>query len=217
MFKATLAGTARILDNRSLGHCHLGCHQDTISLTPAGPPNDNFKFKAPTDPTRQWPMAGNVVHSRPYDTSNPPVCILSRLAATTPVEEREKVKSVSSHLVNGRPRPRHGIVTAAGSKSVAGFQAVVLDGHDVGLCAMCHAWSHRRWHTPRDQSSTRCWRNVVNTDPARDVAQHATLHCIKPLKLGVCQGGALPCRITLRVLPSSQTVWRRSPIDREHI
>ena len=68
---------------------------------------------------------------------------------------------MSSHLANGRPRPRHGIVTAAGSKNVAGFHAVVLDGHDVGLRAMCHAWSHRRWHTPRDQSSTRCWRNAA--------------------------------------------------------
>ena len=87
MFKATLAGTARILDNRSLGHCHLGCHQDTISLTPAGPPNDNFKFKAPTDPTRQRLMPGSVGHSRPYDTFSPPVCVLSRLVATIPVED----------------------------------------------------------------------------------------------------------------------------------
>ena len=31
-------------------------------------------------------------------------------------------------------------------------------------------------------------RLVFNTDPTRDVAQHATLHCIKPLKLGGCQG-----------------------------
>ena len=68
---------------------------------------------------------------------------------------------MSSHLVNGRPPPRHGIVTATGSKSVAGFHAVVFDGHVVGLCAMCRAWSHRRWHTPRDQSSTRCWRNAA--------------------------------------------------------
>ena len=33
--KASLAGTARIPDNRSLGHCHLGRHQHTVSLTPA--------------------------------------------------------------------------------------------------------------------------------------------------------------------------------------
>ena len=32
--KANLSGIARILDNRSLGHCHLGCHQDAIRLTP---------------------------------------------------------------------------------------------------------------------------------------------------------------------------------------
>ena len=36
-YKASLPGTARILDNRSLGHCHSGCHKDTISLTPSGP------------------------------------------------------------------------------------------------------------------------------------------------------------------------------------
>ena len=35
--KTSLPGTARILDNRSLGQCHSGCHQDTISLTPSGP------------------------------------------------------------------------------------------------------------------------------------------------------------------------------------
>ena len=85
--EASLAGTAGIPDNRSLGHCHLSCHQDTINLTPAGSPNDNFKFKAPTDATRQRLMPGSVAHNRPYDTSNPPVCILSRLVATIPFED----------------------------------------------------------------------------------------------------------------------------------
>ena len=75
--KASLAGIAKISDNRSLGHCHLGLHQDTGSLTPAVPPNDNFK--APADATGQPLMQGSVAHYRPYDTSIPPVCVLSRL------------------------------------------------------------------------------------------------------------------------------------------
>ena len=122
--KASLAGTARIPGNGSLGHCHLGCHQDTISLTPAGPPNDNFKLKAPTDATRQRLMSGTVAHNRPYGTSNPPGCILSRLVATIPVDffrratqQSQRIRSTHAGSLARRAKHQTGRPTRAGPRT----------------------------------------------------------------------------------------------------
>ena len=136
------------------GHCEAP-RQQVAGALPCGllpeqgncHPGGPTLFTAPVDPTRQRLMPGSVVHSRLYDTSNLPACALPQLVATILVYRPcvVKVRSASSHLVNGRPRPRHGIVTVSRSRHAAANRALIRTTR--GLIP---------------------WL-VFNTDPARDV------------------------------------------------